>query len=285
MTGSACAARQHTDTQREIREEPRRIVDEDYQHKSYAAREAKVAEFDAFCSRMCPDDYLLTTSQGKAFLGRLTGEARYEQSADHPANLRRNAEWLNPARPVPFARLPQPLPAKLRSQSDVVELTENIGSLESLLADLGIDLVQRVTKPVRALAFPPATADLATELFMDRDWLQQQVDLFWDRRQIILYGPPGTGKTYLARKLAGHPAEPDRGPAGRLARRSRQDREPAVQPGRAGAAGTAQRTHRRTGTRDRTVLADEGGHLPPCRRPRTGLGDVDSPAACGESLR
>ncbi|MBO3141992.1 McrB family protein, partial [Dermatophilus congolensis] len=40
-------------------------------------------------------------------------------------------------------------------------------------------------------------------------WLQETIDLLWDRRQIIFYGPPGTGKTYLARKIAYHLTHPD----------------------------------------------------------------------------
>jgi 5-methylcytosine-specific restriction protein B len=189
-------------------EELRRIVEEDYQHKSYAAREAKVAEFDAFCNRMRPDDYVLTTSQGKAYVGRVTGEATYVHSGDKRSNLRREVEWLNPTGPVPFARLPQPLPAKLHSQSDVVELTENTAAIESLLANLGVGLTEPVPTPARELSFEPISAELADDLLIDADWLQHLADLLWDRKQVILYGPPGTGKTYMARKLAGHLAEP-----------------------------------------------------------------------------
>jgi 5-methylcytosine-specific restriction protein B len=187
------------------RDELRRIVEEDYQHRSYAAREAKVAEFDAFCNRMRPDDYVLATSQGKAYLGRVTGDPVYAPSGDNRSNLRRNVDWINATGPVPFARLPQPLPAKLHSQADVVELTEDIAAVEALLAALG---GEPPAAPVRQLRFPPVSVELADELHMSRAWLQDQADLLWDRRQIILYGPPGTGKTYLARELAGHLAEP-----------------------------------------------------------------------------
>jgi 5-methylcytosine-specific restriction protein B len=99
------------------------VVEQDYQHKSYAVREGKVAEFDAFCNRMRLDDYLLATSQGKTYLGRVAGEATYTLSSDRRSNLRRKVEWWNTTQPVPFANLPQPLPAKLHSQADVVELT------------------------------------------------------------------------------------------------------------------------------------------------------------------
>ena len=44
--------------------------------------------------------------------------------------------------------------------------------------------------------------ELAEELLIDREFLDDAVALLEDKGQIIFYGPPGTGKTYLARKLA-----------------------------------------------------------------------------------
>src|SRR5690606_7862169 len=183
-------------------------VEEDYQHKSYAVREAKLAEFDAFCNRMRIGDYVLTTTQGKAYIGRVTGEAAYVQSSDQRSNLRRTVEWLNETRPVPFANRPQPLPAKLHSQSDVVELTDNIAAIEELLALLGVGQETEAVEPPRQLAFPEVSEALADDLLIERDQLQRLADLLWENKQLILYGPPGTGKTYIARKLADELAEP-----------------------------------------------------------------------------
>ncbi|WP_182883948.1 AAA family ATPase [Microbispora sp. H10949] len=190
------------------RDELKAIVEDNYQHKSYAVREAKFAEFDAFCNRMRPGDYVLTTTQGKTYVGRITGDAAYVASSDKRSNLRRSVEWLNPTAPVPFANLPQPLPAKLHSQSDVVELTENIGAIEELLAALDIDLGDAASNPTKELAFPAISQDLANEILVDRVQLQRFADLLWENKQLILYGPPGTGKTFIARKLAGSLAEP-----------------------------------------------------------------------------
>lgn len=190
------------------RDELKAIVEEDYQHKSYAVREAKLAEFDAFCNRMRVGDHVLTTTQGKAYVGRIAGDAEYVASPDQRSNLRRTVEWLNPTQPVPFARLPQPLPAKLHSQSDVVELTDDIVAVEQLLTGLDIPVDPPRPPPARELRFPEISQELAEELLIDRDWLQRQADLLWDRKQLILYGPPGTGKTFLAREIAGQLAEP-----------------------------------------------------------------------------
>ncbi|MBG0818400.1 AAA family ATPase [Planomonospora sp. ID82291] len=183
-------------------------IEEDYQHKSYAVRQAKLAEFDAFCNRMRPGDYVLTTTQGKAYVGRITGEAVYVHSSDQRSNLRRAVAWLNETRPVPFANLPHPLPAKLHSQSDVVELTENLTAVEELLTALGVELDDAQAGPPKDLAFGEVGEELAEETFIDRAQLQRLADLLWENKQIILYGPPGTGKTFLARKLAGRLAEP-----------------------------------------------------------------------------
>ncbi len=44
--------------------------------------------------------------------------------------------------------------------------------------------------------------NLADELLVDREFLDDILELLEDKGQVIFYGPPGTGKTYFARKLA-----------------------------------------------------------------------------------
>ena len=46
--------------------------------------------------------------------------------------------------------------------------------------------------------------DLAEELYLPAEFLQDIVALLEDKKQIIFQGPPGTGKTYVAQKLARH---------------------------------------------------------------------------------
>jgi 5-methylcytosine-specific restriction protein B len=45
---------------------------------------------------------------------------------------------------------------------------------------------------------------------MEKDWLQEVVELLRDRRQLIFYGPAGTGKTYVAQHLAWYLTRGDR---------------------------------------------------------------------------
>ena len=49
---------------------------------------------------------------------------------------------------------------------------------------------------------PIDLAELADELLVEGEFLEDIVSLLDDKGQVILYGPPGTGKTYLARELA-----------------------------------------------------------------------------------
>ena len=44
--------------------------------------------------------------------------------------------------------------------------------------------------------------NLAEELLIERDFLDEIEKLLNDKGQVVFYGPPGTGKTYLAKKLA-----------------------------------------------------------------------------------
>ena len=51
--------------------------------------------------------------------------------------------------------------------------------------------------------------DLATELHLPVEFLEEINALLEDKKQVIFQGPPGTGKTYVAQKLAEHWAESD----------------------------------------------------------------------------
>ena len=53
-------------------------------------------------------------------------------------------------------------------------------------------------------AQPPSLQELASDLYLPADFLQEIETLLDDKLQVIFQGPPGTGKTYVAQKLAKH---------------------------------------------------------------------------------
>lgn len=181
-------------------------VAEAYSTRGVAYQRRKAGEYERFLRRMAVDDLVLTTAEGDVYVGRVTGEPFWAGDDDSlPARLRRNVEWLNEAAPVAFADLPEPLPGRLGATGDLVDLTDSLAVVESLL-----DVPEpedeeepggEVVKPSE-LRFPDVTQELADELFLDRAWLTRLTRLLWRRKQIILYGPPGTGKTFVAQRLA-----------------------------------------------------------------------------------
>ena len=55
----------------------------------------------------------------------------------------------------------------------------------------------------------PDLQDIATELHLPVEFLEEISALLEDKKQVIFQGPPGTGKTYVAQKLAEHWAGSD----------------------------------------------------------------------------
>jgi hypothetical protein len=185
------------------RDELKPIIDEDYSQASYAAKAAKVDEFHAFLTRMNEGDVVVTTSQGRLYLGRITGDPTYVDSEDGRSNLRRAVDWAE-GNGVDYADLPSEVSARLQVQYEVVEMTEQLDLLEQLIADGPVPDEKPVIE--RELVFREADDQFARDLLVSRAWLQESIDLLRERRQLIYYGPPGTGKTYIALKLAEHVA-------------------------------------------------------------------------------
>jgi len=180
----------------------RKAVSEDYKHLSYNAQDQRFTEFDDFINRMRPGDYVLSRNErGTVHFGRITGPAGF-LSSDQRSNLRRFAKWYTPKQAPTIDQLPQELQARLSSQSAVVELTDNVGTIERVLRDLGVAIGDPAVEPQRELAFRPITEEAAKPLLIDQSWLQMQADLLWEYKQLMFHGPPGTGKTFLAQKLA-----------------------------------------------------------------------------------
>jgi hypothetical protein len=187
------------------REQLKVIVDEDYAHASYADKASKVDEFHAFLSRMQPGDIVVTTSQGRMYVGTVEGPATYRKSEDERSNLRRDVTWAN-REGIDYSELPADVASRLQVQYEVVDMTRELDLLEPYLAGGAAEESEEPPSesPARKLVLRDADDELATKLHVDKAWLQECIDLLRDRPQLIFYGPPGTGKTYIATYLAEH---------------------------------------------------------------------------------
>lgn len=187
------------------RDELRPIVEQDYAHLSYAARSEKLDEFHAFLTKMQVGDLIATTSQGRLYLGEITGEPTYQRSSDDRSNLRRTVAWAGPPGGLDYSELPSEITARLKAQRDVIDLTLQGELLRPYLHPTP-PAQEAENVPPAAVVLRDPTGELAKKLHLDRAWLQEVVDLLNDRPQVIFYGPPGTGKTYLAQEIAQHVA-------------------------------------------------------------------------------
>jgi 5-methylcytosine-specific restriction protein B len=186
-------------------------VEQGYQHLDYAQRLALSTEYHQFLNVMKPDDLVATVAEDQVYLGTITGEAQH--TTDKNARWQRTASW-EPESVGAVGGLPAPLPGELEHQGTVVDITNALDALTGLLDTAPADVAEPETVEQRPQASAPpelakATAELAAELHLDREWLQELTDVLGDKQQVVLYGPPGTGKTYLARKLARHLTDPD----------------------------------------------------------------------------
>jgi 5-methylcytosine-specific restriction protein B len=186
-------------------------VETAYQHKSYAYRGQRLDELDRFIRQMRAGDMVVTSMRGGLYLGEITSDVRSgDDLTDTFATFRRAVSWHNPGQAIDAGKLQAPVPALLQSQADVVDLTEALDPLSSLIhlaADEKPPPVLEIEKAKRTLRFSPVTADAAAGLLMDPAALREIAELLWERKQVIFYGPPGTGKTYLAKTLARHLTE------------------------------------------------------------------------------
>jgi 5-methylcytosine-specific restriction protein B len=176
---------------------------EDYDHLKHQELKSKVDEILAFVTKMKPGDVVLTTSEQQVFVGDVTGGWRWQASEGGRSNLRRTVEWRNGDTPIDFTDLPAPLPAKLASGANIVDLTTELDLIDTLTAPVseltGGPPGEGGNAPV-ALAQPSAA--VADELLIEIEWLSGVRDVLEERKQVIFYGPPGTGKTFVARRLA-----------------------------------------------------------------------------------
>lgn len=201
------ASNLHLDLDNADEQAVRDAVDIGYAHLDYAQRLLLNRADRSFILRMAPDDLVLVVAGEEAHLGAISDDPQLVEVEG--SRLRRDVAWLPSA--ILKSSLPEPIPALLDKQGDVVDLTSALGVLQSLedsLTDTAQDPADRTPAPVQTgsavPSLPAASADLAASVYIDRGILQEYLDLLAARQQLVFYGPPGTGKTYLAEKLGAH---------------------------------------------------------------------------------
>jgi 5-methylcytosine-specific restriction protein B len=155
-----------------------------------------IEDYFAFLTTMSEEDAVVARHDDRTWVGRITGGPEY--SEDSP-RLRRPVEWSDAtllAGALPAEALAQPGLARL-----VIDLTAERNAIEALFDE---DL--RIVDEPQEIVLPRATDELAAEVHISKDWLDEYIGLLESRRQLIIYGPPGTGKTFVAQKVARHVA-------------------------------------------------------------------------------
>ncbi|MBG0738546.1 AAA family ATPase [Paeniglutamicibacter antarcticus] len=185
-------------------DEVQAAVNGGYQHIDYSERKARAQEYFRFLSQMKPDDFIVTAHGEDLYLGVVTGSAEYVEVES--SRLRRDVLWRK--QPIRNLDLPAPLPRLLEEQGTVVDLTDALPTIRGWFAqeledaDLPIVVVPPLPQPAVVPILRPASDELASRLHLNREDIQEVIDLLQTRSQIVFYGPPGTGKTYLAGKIA-----------------------------------------------------------------------------------
>jgi 5-methylcytosine-specific restriction enzyme B len=179
----------------------RHAVNADYGHKNVQDRARLTAEYHAFVTSMRENDVVVTNDGTSVYLGVVGGAAMFVSGTSGRANLQRPVRWRNADDPLDYGALPDEFAARVANpDAQLIELTDFTGELGRLL---GEGEEEQPPAP-REARLPDATEKLAEDLLIDRDTLQEWIELLRGRPQLVFYGPPGTGKTYVALHLAEH---------------------------------------------------------------------------------
>lgn len=146
-------------------------------------------------------DYVVTVNGQAIYVGLVSSEAR-DLAGRTRKETYRAVEWLNTETPAQRGRIGAALYSKLRTLLTLSNITSVIDDVEALLSP--DDSTPRADGGSVAVRLPSASVELADQLFVAREWLDEMILLLQSKRQLVLYGPPGTGKTFIAQHLADH---------------------------------------------------------------------------------
>lgn len=162
-------------------------------------RALHVGNLDRFLNRMKVGDLVATVDGPNLYVGTVHGYPLQLATPHEPGRSHTRAvNWLPSDPPLERDLLSQDTREKLLGQMTVSELGPAATAEVAHLAGLGKGLQASSPSP----PLPSAPKDLADQLFVTYDWLNESIDLLREKKQLIFYGPPGTGKTYLAQGLA-----------------------------------------------------------------------------------
>ncbi|TMC52193.1 MAG: AAA family ATPase [Chloroflexi bacterium] len=182
-------------------------VRESYSEASPGSIRAAAGNIDRFLNRIGVGDLVVTILATDVYVGVIDSTPIFVET-DHPNDSRRRrVSWANAHTPIKRESLPSDTTARLRTRLTVTDVSEDLALYQErakLAAPALVSLLEDVRlPPVPAeVHLPAVSTELADELMLPRQWLQNIVDLLEEKRQLILYGPPGTGKTYIAQALA-----------------------------------------------------------------------------------
>lgn len=175
-----------------------------YGHISYSDQKEKARELHRFASQMQEGDLVIAPWEDVILVGVVSSHAYFADFAG--PKFCRTVDWHRD--PVDNADLPEPLPRLLSEAGTIVDVSPAILAIDAWVQrPTGPDVVAEPTAPPkpRAVVIPQlrnASDELASELYVARNDLQEMIDLLRTRRQVVLYGPPGTGKTFIGKRLA-----------------------------------------------------------------------------------
>lgn len=147
-----------------------------------------------FITRMQPGDFIVMPDKSDLYFGTVIGDAVFDNAAQEWS---REVEWANADAPVDRSDVSPALHSRLRTLLTVTEVSELAEEIGSFLTSDTVEPAVQSGAQLQAI-----DNDTAQSWMLDRDWLQEIVDMLSTKKQVIFYGPPGTGKTYLASRLA-----------------------------------------------------------------------------------